>query len=82
MLLTAILVIFIWGVYGIVAGMFIATDTLLKWLGLAMCLFYAYCFFKGLFPFDWTILIGAPAFYLGLHYGCFELPKRNEKSKQ
>lgn len=78
-ILMALLTIVIWGIYGIVAGMFVGTETFLKWVAAAMVLFYVYCFFVALGNLDWTVLFGAPAFYIGFMYGA-KLLKKNKSS--
>ena len=80
-ILVALLNIVIWGIYGIVAGMFTGTETFLKWIAAVMVLFYVYCFFVALGNLDWTILFGAPGFYIGIQYGA-ELLKKNKSSDE
>ena len=69
MLATILLVGIMWGIYGLITGVFIGTRSCLTWLGYAMAVIYVFISCKALLSLDWTLIIGVPCFLSGTTAG-------------
>jgi len=69
MIVTALIVGILWGVYGLIAGAFIGSKSCLNILGFVMVLIYVIICIKALLGLDWTLIIGVPCFLAGCKTG-------------
>jgi hypothetical protein len=69
MLVLILRVAITWGVYGLIAGLFMGSDSCLKWLGYVMTICYIVICIGALFQLDWTLAIGIPCFIAGTGVG-------------
>ena len=81
MLLTILLIAICWGIYGIVAGLFVGSNGFLTIVGYAMILLYVIICVKALFNADWTLFVGIPCFAGGADTGYKIANKANTNTK-
>lgn len=80
MLAMILIVAIVWGVYGLVAGFFMGSDSFLKYLGYVMTLIYVVTCIKALFDLDWSLVIGIPCFAAGVGTGINVTARANTNS--